>query len=343
MSKQTGKKYAAPKPSPAMESGIWITLRSVGVNNPELDPFVVGDTVKERVEEVLDTQVQKNGDYLIKVRTEEQARRLLSLRKLGNKQKITCERHGSMNTIRCVISHPSIIRMEDETLCKRLGEQGVIAVRSIKPNNKLKILTIKGTVVPKTVRIGLLKVNTTPYYPMARFCRNCWEVGHITDDCMGEARCGNCSGKHEMERCNYAPYCGNCGEEHKPATKECPVIRQEKAITKIQVDLNIAPRKARKIFKKRNHSYIPLPEERPDRGFFNTAAERSEVEESEEEDKDEPVEPVKVKVTPQTGRKRKSAELKPAKSSAKKLQIRSVEEDDFISEADLLSSSQRDD
>lgn len=374
MSKQKKMFNRKPAKLPALdeEGGIWLTLRSIDTKRPDLDIFTVSEDIEELVGDVLDLQPQKNGEYLIKVRTEEQANRLVRLKRIKKEQKVKFERHDRMNSCRCVISHQTITNIDDDTLLKKLSGQGVTEVRSIKPMNRLKIITLSGTVVPKRIRIGLLYVNTTPYYPMVRFCRNCWEVGHITQNCSNKERCGNCSGSHEAVGCERAPFCGNCGGDHRPAAKSCPLILQEKAITKIQVDQTLPPRKARKVYRKKNKGYIRLPEELPNHGLFNVGEEEtdSEMAELEQEQDDaatqlESAKPETTKLakleatkpavlettkpaepatpTSSNTRKRKSAEKKTMdrkgpKPKAKKMVI-SDDEDDFLNVVDKLATS----
>lgn len=188
---------------------------------------------------MLEATTTKTGEYLLRVQSDAQVAKLSRLKKLTNKQKVKCEIHPMRNSCRCVITHPAITGMSDEKLTRELKPQGVTEVRGIKPSNRLKIVTLKGTSVPNQIKIGLLTVRTLPYYPMVKICRNCWMVGHITTECQGTARCGNCSGVYPTEGCKLDPFCGNCGESHTPAAKHCLLVVQEKAIIKMQVDQDI--------------------------------------------------------------------------------------------------------
>lgn len=249
--------------------GIFLVLRAIDVETNELDPFAVAETVDKAVGKVLEATTQKSGDYLLRVKSDVQASKLVRLGKLTNGQKVKCALHPTLNYRKCIISHPAITSIGDEKLSKELKAQGVLEVRGIKPTNRLKIVTVKGTSVPKYIKVGLLTVKTSPYYPMVRVCRNCWQIGHTTVDCAGKTRCGKCSGLHTADECTNDPFCGNCGADHTPAVKHCPLYIQERAITKLQVDRQIPPRKARKAFRKKNGTYIPLPEETSGSGFFD--------------------------------------------------------------------------
>lgn len=156
---------------------------------------------------------------------------------------------------KCTIQHPTITEMDDERLKLKLKPQGVVDVKSIRPTNRIKIITVNKPTAPKFVKVGLIDVFTQPYYPMIRQCRSCWRIGHIGTECQQKPRCGTCSGQHGTADCNASPHCGNCGADHKPNSKDCPLVKQERNIIKIQVDRNVDSAKARKIFK-RKHQYI---------------------------------------------------------------------------------------
>lgn len=237
--------------------GIFVTLRPVGEND-KLDPFEVEETVNKAIGAVLEANSRKAGDYLLKVRTEEQAHKLTRLKKLQNGTKIKCERHPALNQSKCIIQHPSIMEMEDERLKQKLKPQGIVDVRSIRPTNRIKIITVNKATAPKSIKVGLINVYTQPYYPMIRQCRICWRIGHIGVECEQKPRCGVCSGQHVTDGCKTAPHCGNCGADHKPNDKDCPLVKQERSIIKIQVDRNVDSKKARKLYKRKHHYIHPL-------------------------------------------------------------------------------------
>lgn len=238
----------------AENEGIYVTLRPVDKDS-KLDPFEVEETVLKAIGAVLEANSRKTGDYLIKVRTEEQAHKMTRLKKLQNGIKIKCERHPALNHSKCTIQHPSITEMDDERLKQKLKPQGVVDVKSIRPTNRIKILTTNKATAPKSIRVGLINVYTQPYYPMIRQCRICWRIGHIGTECKQKPRCGNCSKEHETASCKAAPHCGNCGADHRASDKDCPLVKQERNIIKIQVDKSVDSTKARKLYK-RKHQYI---------------------------------------------------------------------------------------
>lgn len=222
--------------------------------------FALAETIKEAIGEVDKASIDsKTDNYIVRVKSEEQAKKLLKLKKLKTGFKIKVTKHDKLNTCKVVIHSHLVTHMEDEQLQKALNDQGVIAVKSIPTNRVTKILTLKTSEPPTHINIGLIRVNTEKYYPMPKTCRTCQAIGHVTEDC-NDKRCGNCSDRHNDANCDRAKFCWNCCGNHRPLSKGCPCYNQEKQIIKIQIDRNITPRQARAIYKKQTGTrYIPLP------------------------------------------------------------------------------------
>lgn len=226
--------------------------------------FSVGATIKEAIVEVVSSKIDKKSEnYIIGVRSEAQARKLLRIGKLKDGFKVKIERHEKLNQCRVTIRSKLLTGYSDEKLQKELTGQGVTTVKSIPPNNWIKIVTINLSSPPNYLTIGLMKIRTEKYYPMPLTCRKCQGLGHITEKCPNETkRCTNCSDVHNDPNCSRPPFCWNCGGTHRPLNKECPCYQQEKAIIRIQVNNNIRPRQAREVFRKKAGSYyIPLSKE----------------------------------------------------------------------------------
>lgn len=258
---QAKAKGVTPFNKKVKKGEIVLTIRPVK-EGTVLDTFAVGDTVKQAVNHTGKGSVDDNGVYTLKVYSDEQALKLLKTKKLVDGTKVKIERDAHRNKVKCLIEHKTITDYPDEALAGKLQDQGVIEVRSIKPERRLKIITLKGTKVPAHIQLGLLRVKTRTYYNMPKTCRNCMELGHITEDCKNGPRCGVCSGSHKAGGCNGTPMCINCGGDHPPLNKQCPAYSQEKAIIKILTDGKVHPRRARNMYKaKAKGRYIPLPAE----------------------------------------------------------------------------------
>lgn len=281
-------KHMSPNRKGPREGGIILMLRAVD-ENTKLDLFSVRDTVIAAVNhDANGNRPNKDGHYKLSVNSEEQARKLTKLKKLLDGTRIKVERHENLNQVKCIIEEREITDYPDDALAGKLKDQGVIRVRSIMPDRRLKIVTLKGTKVPPFIKVGFLKVKTKTYYRLPLVCRACKEIGHITEDCKSNPRCGVCSGTHKSKSCARPPNCTNCGGEHPPLDKNCPAYKQEKAIIKLQTDKNLHPLQARKQYRGRNKGrYIPLPYERA--GDSDTEPESDETERESEVVLTEPV------------------------------------------------------
>lgn len=344
----------------ARKGEIVLAMRGVGQAEGKLDPFAVGDTVTGAIGYSAKASVDGAGKYTIRVNSEEQALKLTRTKRLTDGTKVKVERHATLNTVKCIIQNPLITAMNDDNLASKLKNQGVTKIRSIGPENRLKIVHLTGTKVPPFIMIGLIKVRTERYYNMPRTCRKCQQIGHITETCTGEAHCDNCSGNHHSKnKCKKPPNCINCGGDHRPLDKTCPTYLQERAIIKIQTDQDIPLKLARKKYKNKVKSrYIPLPMERSTTGPSDSEPETDDEhadpnttehgpnpeddESAPEDDEDEP-EPKEPTPPPQKPKKRRSKNSD--KSSKRRSSQRSApasdEDDDFLLDTELVAYRQR--
>lgn len=250
-------------PKPPTLGGTILTIRP---KDPKtvLDPFAVGDTIKPYTSKNTVATTDNTGTYYIRVHTDEAVRKLTKTTKLKDGTPTLIQKQIRLNTVKCIIQHPTITKMTDETLGQRLKSQGVTKVRGIGPNGRLKVLHISGTRIPQHIMLGPIQVRTETYYPMPRVCRKCKAIGHITETCTARVtRCGTCSEEHDTTTCTKSPQCINCGDGHTPLDKVCPVYKQEKAIIKIATDQSTSLGNARRIYRnKTKHTYIALLEEK---------------------------------------------------------------------------------
>lgn len=335
---------------------IVLTL-SAAKKDAKLDPFDVGETVCKALGYKAKAKTDEEGrTYTFKVSSEEQAKKMTRTKKLNDGTKIKVERDANLNTVRCIIQSKVITDMPDDTLTSRLKDQGVISVRSIKPERRLKIVTLTGTKVPPHIRVGLLTVKTEKYYNMPKVCRECKQLGHITEACGNAPRCGVCSGGHEERTCKRPPYCLNCGGGHPPLDKACPTYQQEKAIIKLHTDLKIPPKLARKKFMAKVKSrYIPLPAERSADSESDSESEGEPVEDPEQTDTQKTPEKVtgsRIPNTPsdhgsptgpRTVKRKQKPETKPGKPSKRRsTRLASTTENDRSDAKDTKSVDEDD-
>lgn len=258
-----------PQKNISAEGEVVLILKAQNGKSEEMDPFDVGRTINDLVGHVKEAKTTRSGEYSLRV-TSEQAKRLTKLKKLKSGLKIRCEQHPTKNVTKCVISHHTIAKIPDEKLLKEMKAQGVVEVRSMGKSGKLRVLTIKGTKTPPTLKIGPITIKTGTYYPMVRRCRKCQQIGHLADECNKAQRCGKCSGGHVEDQCTNDPFCGNCGGDHVPGDKTCPLLIQEKAVIKVHKDKKIKLSKARRLYRRDHPDHLLLPSELDGNGHFGT-------------------------------------------------------------------------
>lgn len=77
--------------------------------------------------------IDKNGNYIVRVNSVEQAAKLSRTKKLLDGTKVKFARHET-NSARCLIQHKSITDIPHGTLAMKLKDQGVVKIRSILPD-----------------------------------------------------------------------------------------------------------------------------------------------------------------------------------------------------------------
>lgn len=239
---------------------VYLVLEAANGQNSELDPFTISETFSKVTDGTEVVKVTRDGGYSIQT-SESQATKLLRIKKLKDDTRVKVVKHPRKNQCRCVIKHAALANVTDDRLTKELGPQGVIKVTGIGGSKMVKLITLKASQPPPSIKVGPIRVRTGKYYPLVKFCKNCRRIGHITDSCQLPKRCYNCSGRHVALPCHNPAFCGNCGGGHKPGEKTCPTMTQEREIIKISIDKAISGSRARKAFKRLDRHYLPLPEE----------------------------------------------------------------------------------
>ncbi|XP_055604102.1 uncharacterized protein LOC129752339 [Uranotaenia lowii] len=165
--------------------------------------------------------------------------------------------HPTYSFTKGVVYEPDTKDWNESALLEELSREGVTAVKRITTKDKktgttkntpLLILTFKGTIRPKHIHFGMLRINVRTYYPSVLQCRSCAAYGHTRKHCSSEAVCMNCSQKHNLDDdtdCPNPAHCYHCNGAHSPISKSCPVFRKEEAVVRVKIDKNVTYREAR--------------------------------------------------------------------------------------------------
>ena len=121
----------------------------------------------------------------------------------------------------------------------------------IRKDTNTIVLKFKTAILPKTLKIGYLKVPVDIYIPNPLQCYRCFKFGHHERQCNSDNHCKRCAA-NENET-NYTdpsskPFkCLNCGEEHYSTFRACKVWKKEKEIITIKYREGLSFAEARKI------------------------------------------------------------------------------------------------
>lgn len=246
---------------------IVLLLQPLGNGVLPNNPFLVGKSIEQTCGKIEVANTEEGGTkYVLKTRSQDQARKLLAMSKLIDGTEVEVITHPRQNVCRCVVSCREAIDLSEDDLVKELSPQGVVNARRFtkrEGNNRVNTatvcLTLNGTVVPKHIWFGPLRIATRLFYPSPMLCFKCCDYGHTSKNCKKEDVCCNCSLQHTNEpseggRCTLDPYCKHCKGAHPPTSKVCPKYKREEAIIKIQVETGVTFAEARREYEKRNQT-----------------------------------------------------------------------------------------
>lgn len=236
-----------------------LSTANEGTSLPK-NPFIIGKAIERTCGKIESANTEEKGSkYVIKTRSIEQAKKLLQMRELDDGTKVKVVLHPLLNRCRCVVSCREVVDMTEEELVKELSDQGIFAVRRItrregsgKVNTPTLVLSIHGTVVPRHIKFGPLRIPTRLFYPSPMICFKCCSYGHTKERCHNAEICRNCSENHPLENntCNKNPFCKNCRGNHSPTSRNCAIYAKEEKIIKIKIETGISFGEARKEYEK---------------------------------------------------------------------------------------------
>ena len=137
------------------------------------------------------------------------------------------------------------------------------------------IITFSTPTLPKTLKIGYLRVNVRLYIPNPRRCNQCQMYGHIKKFCQHDPVCHICGqGGHVGQNCTNDKSCYHCGGKHEATSKDCPMWKLEKLIIEEKTKNNIPFKEARsRIYSSHQNLVIQVPKlnkDNPNKTTFST-------------------------------------------------------------------------
>lgn len=119
----------------------------------------------------------------------------------------------------------------------------------------LKIV-FEGDSLPPHVKVGHVRHQVRPYIPKPLQCFRCFKMGHVKGVCTSNVVCPRCAEPHSEDTCHATAFkCSNCHGAHKASSKDCPRVRNERAVLKRMVRDNSTHREAAATVRRRRRHH----------------------------------------------------------------------------------------
>lgn len=236
------------------------------------NPFLISKTINSAIGPFKEAKSQRDENnriqYILMVRNKAHIATLLNIKKLIDGTPIEIIHHPTLNQRKCVVTCREVLDMQETDLLAELSDQKVIGVKRITKWNKdsktatptaTLIITIQGTVIPKAIFFGFIRVTTRTFYPNPMQCYRCFQFGHTTKHCKRTSQlCRNCGQENHgtegnEQTCRANAQCINCNSEHAATSRDCPIWIKENLITRIRVDQGISHKEAKAIYQAQNN------------------------------------------------------------------------------------------
>ena len=221
-----------------------------------LHPFIIQEYLTHNIGENLKTKKLLNGNLLVEVNNEKQARKLKQNKQIHDINTFS-EPHRSLNVRKGVVKCAELDKLTEEKLVRYWAKEGVSHVKRIhvfrdgtpKPTSTL-ILTFETHELPTHIWAGYLRLPVTIYIPQPLRCFKCQKYGHHQSACKGKAACQVCSGVgHDSKTCGEKAHCMHCEGDHPPSSRSCPRWKQEKEVCRVKAERNVSYPEARRLCK----------------------------------------------------------------------------------------------
>lgn len=123
-------------------------------------------------------------------------------------------------------------------------------------NTRCVRLVFEGDSLPSHVKVGHVRHPVRPYVPKPLQCYKCFKLGHVKGVCDNNVVCPRCAECHPKDSCRATVLkCTNCHGAHEASSKDCPRVRDERAVLKRMVRDNSTHREAAASIRRRRRRH----------------------------------------------------------------------------------------
>ena len=223
----------------------------------KLSPFVIEKVLVSLAGSPKSVKKLRNGTFLVEVEKPQHSKNLLCMKRFFDIPS-KCTAHGTLNSSRGIIRCPDLAGVDEAEIVTELSTQNVIEARrirvfrdGIRRDTNTIVLKFRTAILPKTLKVGYMKVPVDLYIPNPLQCYKCFKFGHHERQCNADDHCKRC-GTNEVETSHNDPCtkplkCLNCGEDHFSTSRSCRVWQKEKEIITVKYRESLSFAEARKI------------------------------------------------------------------------------------------------
>ena len=218
------------------------------------------ETLHRALNGIPSNNMKKYGkNILIKVKNPIQGKLCQGYRPPEHSNISSISPHGFFNSVKGVIYSKDLHEFSEEEILHR-SPPNVYQVKKLWGTNGAILITFSTQHLPDFIHFGdHIRIKVRRFKPNPKQCKNCFEYGHISNNCMNDEKCFVCSKTHDDAPCSSQMFCFHCDGKHSPTSNECPRKRFEREVIETAnveyISIGNAKRKVMGANRNENSSY----------------------------------------------------------------------------------------
>lgn len=249
---------------------VYVHIKSQNSDKPmkRLNRWLLEKHISSITKTVSKASFNREGDLILKVKGEDEAKKLIKTEKLGE-WPVEVQRHATLNISKGVVFSTDMCWQKEEDIVAALKERcnvkEVYIPKRRKTNSNqdtggaqedrqiptgIVIISFDQVEPPSVIPYGFEKLSVRPYIPNPMKCVLCQELGHTKNRCTkGYILCRECGHENGTGHKCQEKRCVNCKTvDHAANDRNCPSYLRAKEIEKIMVVSKKTRFEARKHF-----------------------------------------------------------------------------------------------